>query len=112
MRYAEVQVERGQAPLLVAFDTKLERDEAAAAFGGAYFADMGYRLARQRYDLRRYDNPRYCKSIEIGGFVYEAILRSEDAKHEELATLATMDTHDELRHRLELILALMDEEAE
>ena len=111
MKYAEIQIERGGAPLLVAFNDIRERDAAAAAFGGRYFYDMPWSRARRQYDLRRYDNPRYCKSVEIGGRVYEAILTREDAKHEELARAAMPDQPGaQLRHKLELLLTMMEEE--
>ena len=111
MRYAEIQTQTGTAPMLVAFNDTRARDEAAAAFGGAYFYDMPYNMARKTYDLRRYDNPRYCRSVEIGGRVYEAILKKEDARHEELAMAMTpQSVRDELRERLQLMLIMLDEE--
>ena len=73
MRYAELTfLDRSEdlVQVLVRFDDVESRDQAAFDFGLFYgcegvFRDVTWREARSRYDLNRFDRPRYRVEVTV-----------------------------------------------
>lgn len=73
MRYAELTfLDRSEdlVQVLVRFDDVEARDQAAYDFGLFYgyegtFRDVPWREARARYDLKRFDRPRYRVEVTV-----------------------------------------------